>query len=61
MAMLEDASLELFGPFREKGPSESKAHRENVNTERSRLMTSRFRTAEVKRFGKLKKHIKENC
>lgn len=59
--MLEGASLELFGPFRRKGPSESKAHRENVNTERSRLMTSTLRTAEVKRFRKLKKHIKENC
>ena len=44
----------------EKGLSGSKTHTENLNMERSRLMTSRFRTAEVKRFRKLKKHIKES-
>lgn len=59
--MLEDASLELLEPLCGEGLSEGKAHRENLNMERSRLMTSRFRTAEVKRFRKLKKHIKENC
>lgn len=59
--MLEDTSLELLGPLCAKGLSESRAHRENLNMERSRLMTSRFRTAEVKRFRKLKKHIKGNC
>lgn len=56
--MLEATSLELLESLCGKGLSESKAHRENVNIERSRLMTSRFRTAEVKRFRKLKNTLK---
>ena len=50
-----------MGPLCEKGLSGGKTHTENLNMERTILMTSRFRTAEVKRFRKLKKHIKESC
>lgn len=47
-----------MGPLCEKGLSGGKTHTENLNMERTILMTSRFRTAEVKRFRKLKNTLK---